>query len=120
MSTSRRRSTKATTASLKASLSSPAAVCPALDSSTNSARGTVARKCLTPSGLTTSDSFPRINRTGIVRFLAACSNFSVRSSGSSPGLVMNAGSQCQYQRPSRRRRFFLNPSGLRGFFRYGR
>ena len=48
---------------------------------------------------------------------AACSNFSVRSSGSSPGLVMNAGSQCQYQRPSRRRRFFFSPSGLRGLVR---
>ena len=48
-------------------MSSPAAVCPASDSSTNSALGTVSRKCRTPSGLTTSDSFPRISSTGIAQ-----------------------------------------------------
>ena len=74
----------------------------------------------TPSGLTTSESLPRISSTGIVRSAAACSKFSVRSSGSSPGLVMKAGSQCQYQRPSRSRRFFFSPSGLRGLVRCGR
>ena len=60
-----------TTTSLKASLSSPAAVWPASDSSTNSALGTVSRKCRTPSGLTTSESLPRISSTGIVRSAAA-------------------------------------------------
>ena len=74
----------------------------------------------TPSSLTTSDSLPRISRIGISRLIAACSSLSMRANGSSSGLVRNAGSQCQYQRPSRRRRFFFNPSGLRGLVRCGR
>ena len=70
----------------KASLSSPAAVCPASDSSTNRAPGTLDKKSATPSALTTSESLPRMSRIGICRPIAAASSFSVRSAGSSPQL----------------------------------
>src|SRR5258705_8917332 len=118
--TNAHRLTNWTTASENASLSSPAAVWPASDSSTNSACGTLARESLTPSGLTTSDSLPRISRIGMVRSIAACSSFSSRTNASSAGAVRNFGSQCQYHRPSRWRRFFFRPSGLRGLVRWGR
>ena len=106
---------------MKTSLSSPATMCPAPGTSIVRAPGTSRRMSSMPASLTTSDCAPRTSSVGMLRPDAAARRRAgaVRRCGSSP-IVMKAGSQCQYQRPSARRRTFLrSPSRLRGRRRIG-
>ena len=102
-------------------MSSPAAVWPASDNSTNSALRHLLQKVLHTFGADhvgelAADQQDRDRQIdhGLLELLHPDERD--RRSGA----VRNAGSQCQYHRPSRSRRFFFSPSGLRGFVRYGR
>ena len=113
-------SRKSMTAFEKASFWSPATMWAAPPTSTMRALGILARKSRTPSSVTTSLSLPRTSSVGTWMFAMAAWN---RASNFCDGTSVrpwsrNLGSQCQYQRPSRRwRSTFMRPAG---FTRLGR
>src|SRR5882757_970592 len=85
-------------------LSSPVTMCPVSATSSTVAPGMSARVASASALLTTSDSCPRTTSVGTESAAAAVTS---RGRGKSGGRSMKAGSQCQYQRPSGRRRACL-------------
>src|SRR5262249_11294777 len=115
-------SRKSITAFENTSFWSPATMCAALVTSASFACGTLARKSLAPSSVTTSDIFPRTSSVGTCTLRSAASN-SPWNSGPGPSVrprSMKRGSQCQCQRPSAPRRSTLrSPAGFAARWRCG-
>src|ERR1700704_2868976 len=119
------RARNSTTAPAKRSLRSPATICPAPPTSTKSISGNRAMNSSAFSFVTRSLVWPRTRSMGTllrrIASTAACMrSTSVTSMGGSADVPsMNFGSQCQYQRPPRRRRFVRSPSRSVGRPRLG-
>ncbi len=118
-----KRSRNPTIASLNKSLRSPATMWPAPATLTYSACGTSSSNSCAPSSLSRSLTRPRTSSTGTSRFRAASFSRSEDANDervSSGDCVMKRGSQCQYQRPSSRKRtFFWSPERSVGRGRCG-
>jgi hypothetical protein len=97
-------------------------MCAAPPTSTMRAPGIFSRNSRTPSSVTTSLSLPRTSRVGTRMFAMAAANSasnSLRGTSVRPW-SRNLGSQCQYQRPSRRwRSTFMRPAGFTRLGRWG-